>query len=95
MPSKSRQSHRGHLPRSKRKKGKRSLPVATVQQKVVVPTEKAATSVDVSTPVTSVSAMKAAPAPAPYPYVVKELRRIGVLAGVILVILIVLAVALP
>ena len=95
MPSKSRQSRRGHPPRSKRRKGKQSSPVATVQQQVVAPAGGTATSANVATPVTSVSAMKAAPAPAPYPYVVKELRRIGVLAGVILVILIVLAVALP
>ena len=95
MPSKSRQSRRGHPPRSKRRKGKQSSPVATVQQQVVAPTERAATSVDVSTPVASESAVKAVLTPAPYPYVVKELRRIGILAGIILVILIVLAVALP
>jgi len=87
MPKKSR---RFKALQSKRKKI-RQQPLATVaQQPVVTQTDKPVA----SAPLASVPARKKAPDTVRYPYVVAELRRIGVLAGIILVILIVLALVL-
>ena len=41
------------------------------------------------------TAVPRASKPARYPYVIAELKRIGILAGIMLVILIILALALP
>lgn len=91
MPSKSRRS-RGKQPfQGTQKKGKRISPVTVAQEQVVSPTEspvtparRAAHSLSVSTP----------PA-ASHPHVAVELRRIGILAGVMLAVLVVLAFTLP
>ena len=69
----------------------RQQPLATVaRQPVVTQTDKPVA----SAPLASVPARKTAAATVRYPFVVAELRRIGVLAGIILVILIVLALVL-
>ena len=87
MPKKSR---RFKALQSKRKKI-RQQPLATVaQQPVVTQTAKPVA----STPLASAPARKMAPDTVRYPFVIAELRRIGVLAGITLVILIVLALVL-
>ena len=88
MPKKSR---RFKALQSKRRKI-RQQPLATVaQQPVVTQTDKPVA----SAPLASAPVRKTAPNIVRYPYVVAELRRIGILAGIMLVILIVLALALP
>ncbi len=89
MPSKTRHSQR-KLSRRKRK----NLPVsplpATQQQADAQPYKP------VDTPkVTTPSAGVPTPAPTRYPYIFTELRRIGILTGIILVILVVLFLVLP
>jgi len=93
MSRKSRR-HGRHLPQSKRRRGRKGFsapaqPSAVTQRyepapraEVVVPAAKAPTP---RATVTLVQSINVAP----------ELRRIGILAGIILVILIVLALVLP
>ena len=91
MPSKSR---RGHPPRSKRGKGKWSRLVTVPQQQAAAQSYTPAPRPEVPSPSVSV------PAPVPiqtvvnYPYIVTELRTIGILAGAMLAILVVLALIL-
>ena len=95
MPSKSGRGRRWRPPQSKRKKGRRSPPAAVIQQQIAAPTHKVASPSKVSAPSVGTSAPGVAPTPARYPYVVSELRRTGILAGIILVTLVILAVVLP
>ena len=88
MPRKSR--HFREL-QSKRKKFRQQPPATVTPPPVVTQTKKpAAVAPSASAPV-----RKAAPDTVRYPYVVAELRRIGILAGIMLVTLIVLALVLP
>jgi len=91
VPSKSR---RWHPPQSKRGKGRRSRLAPVAHQQPVAQSNKPVSRPEVSAPPVSV------PAPVPthpvvqYPYIVTELRTIGILAGVMLAILVVLALVL-
>ena len=76
---------------SKRKQIKQQSLAPVAQPPVVTQTDKPVA----SAPLPSAPARKAATDTIRYPFVVAELRRIGVLAGIILVILIVLALVLP
>jgi hypothetical protein len=87
MPKKSR---RFKMLQSKRKKIRQHSPDTFVQPPVVTQTDKPVASV----PPVAKSIPKATSNIARYPYVIAELRRIGILAGIMLVILIVLALAL-
>ena len=94
MPSKSRHGRRKRSFQGKKKKGRRSPPGLVARQQAVIETPKPVATPKVVTP--SVSA----PTPMPvlttvrYPYIITELRRIGILAGIMLVILVVLALVL-
>ena len=77
---------------SKRKKGRHYSSTIAAQQQAVAQTREPVAPPKLSTP--PVSVPKAALATARYPYIVAELRRIGILAGIILAILIVLALVL-
>jgi len=87
MPKKSR---RFKVLQSKRKKLRQSPPATVAQQPVVTQTDKPVASAHPA----STSIPKATSNIARYPYVVAELRRIGILAGIVLVILTVLALTL-
>ncbi len=91
MPRKSR---RFKMLQSKRKKGKRHLSAAAVQQRLVAQTSKPVAPPKLSAPSVSASTSRATLTTARYPYIVAELRRIGILAGIMLAILIVLALVL-
>ncbi len=87
MPKKTK---RGRAFRSKKKgAGRPAVPVAAATPAT---TEVTATSVTAPTP--SVHAARTKAPAVKYPYVLAELRRIGILAGAILVILVVLALVL-
>ena len=94
MPSKSGHSRRERLARSKKKKGRRSPPVAVAQQPATAPTHETAASPRVSVPAAGTPSPGIVAAPAQYPYIASELRRIGILAGITLVILVILALTL-
>jgi len=84
MASKSRRK-RKHSLQSKRRKG-RGIAVATVApQQVVAPTYQPAAPV----------VKEPAPTATRYPHIGAELRRIGMLGGIMLAILVVLALVLP
>jgi len=90
MPGKSRHGRR-KLPRSKRKKGRQAVSAISAQQRVVAQTYKPALRPEASAPSASVPATMTTLAATRYPYIAAELRRIGILAGVMLVILVILA----
>jgi hypothetical protein len=86
MPGKSRRGRGKHSARSKKKHGTQvrvaRLPVAAETYKPAAPVVPSPVPLGTSTGTR-------------YPYIVKELRRIGILAGIMLAILIILALSLP
>ena len=92
MPKKPGQERRKKLSRSKRKE-LRSMG-AVPQQPVAQTAAAVAPPPKVSIPVVVASTSKITQTAAQRPYVVGELKRIGIMGGIILVILVVLAVAL-
>lgn len=94
MPSKSRHSRRKYSIQSKRKKGRPSHPTLLTQQSAVAQTHEPAPPPKVSVPSASVPTPMAKPAAARYPYIAAELRTIAILAGIMLIILTVLALVL-
>ena len=91
MPGKSR---RGYPPRSKRGKGRRSRLVTVAQQQAVAQSYKPVPRPEVSAPSVSVPTPMPTQTAVHYPYIVTELRTIGILAGVMLAILVILALVL-
>jgi hypothetical protein len=91
MPGK---PQRKHLSQSKKRKRRRGSSAITVQQQPVSQTYEPVSEPVVSAPPASELAPKAIQTAAHYPYIVTELRRIGILAGIMLVILVVLALVL-
>ena len=89
MPGKSRRSRGKRSFQSKKGKGRLSPPVTVTQRQVVTPTDDSVPP-KVSVPSARTGVMATLTATR-YPYVLAELRRTGILAGVMLVILIVLA----
>ncbi len=88
MSAKSRRSRGKHLSHSKRGKVKRGSPptMAQVSEPVSRP-DVSAPSVDVPTPVATLTTVR-------YPYIATELRRIGIMGGIMLAVLVVLALVL-
>ena len=85
MSGKSRRDRRKHSLQSKKRKSRRSPPATVTQQQPISQTYKpVAPSVSTPTPMPTQTATR-------YPYILTELRRIGILAGIILAILVVLA----
>ena len=101
MSGKSQHAKGKHLSRSKRRKGsrrldleeRRSLAIAA-QGQPIDQADKPAPRPRVSAPSASVSTPVAKPSAVWHPYVTIELRRIGILAGIMLAILVVLALVL-
>jgi len=89
MASKSRRDRRKHSLQSKKSR-KRTPPVTVTQQQAIAQTYKPAAPSKVVTP-----AKEPTPAVARFPYIATELRRIGILAGIMLTTLVVLALVLP
>jgi len=91
MSGKSRQGRRKQTARSKKGKGRRSPSSVVVQQQAVASTPETAVHLEASTPSASVPTSRAMPTTVQHPHMFSELRRIGILAGIILVILVVIA----
>ncbi len=87
MPGKTGHRKRKYLPLGKKKNSGRVFPATAVHQLPVSSPEVPASVKDVSTPVASTT-------PRQYPYIYAELRRTGILSGVILAILVALALVL-
>ena len=91
MPGK---SQRKHLPQSKKRKRRRDSSAIAAQQQPVSQTYEPVSQPVVSAPSPSVLTPKVTQTVARYPYIVTELQRIGILAGIMLAILVVLALVL-
>ena len=97
MPGKSHHGKRKLHPQSKKSKAKQRYVATSAQQQMVAQAPKSPIPATVpATPASSASVPTPPPAPkaVQYPYITAELRRIGILAGIILVILVVLALVL-
>ena len=94
MPGKSRRRKGKHLPQVKKRKSGRRFLATVVQQPAVAPTGEPVSRPEASVPLVSEPTPIAKLAAVQYPYVATELRMIGILAGIMLVILVVLALVL-
>ena len=92
MPGKL-QHGKGKHPHHSKKSKARQRHIATALKPPVADTPQPATAISTAS-IPKVTTSPAKSRTAQYPYITTELRRIGILAGIILVILIVLAVVL-
>jgi len=90
MPGKSRRGRGKYSIQSKKKKGRPRRPSMLAQQPVAAQTPEPASSPKVPVPSTPM----AKPALVRYPYIATELRTSVILAGVMLIVLVVLALVL-
>jgi len=90
MPGKSRRKRGKYSSPSKKKKSRVGRPAAVAQQPAVAQTHQSVSSPSVSAPPAPVTK----PAAVHYPYIATELRTIGILAGIMLIVLTVLALVL-
>jgi len=93
MPGKSRRSRVKHSSQSRKKRGLGSSTRA-VQQPAATQTYEPVAPSQVAAPSASVPTSMPTPAAAQHPFVATELRRIGILAGIMLITLVVLALIL-
>lgn len=89
MPSKSRRGRRG-----KKRKGKKGFAAPGAQPAAVTQAYESRPQPDTRIPSAKMPAPRATVPAVQYPYVAAELRKIGIVAGIILVILVVLALVL-
>jgi len=94
MPGKSRHRKGKHLPQRKKRKSGRRFLATVAQQPAVAQTREPVPRPVVSAPSVSVPTPMAKLAAVRYPHVATELRTIGILAGIILIILAILALVL-
>ena len=94
MPSKSQRSRKKRSFKGKRKKSGRSPPVVVSQQQAATQTYEPVTPSKVAAPSASKPTQEPMLTAARYPYIFTELRRTGILAGIMLAILVVLALVL-
>ena len=93
MPGKSRHGKGKHPHHSKKSKAIKRQAGNLLQQQATAVTPKPAAPAEVS-PAPKAAAPAAVTAPR-YPYVTGELKRTGILAGIVIVVLIVLSIVLP
>ena len=94
MPGKSQHGKRKYPHHSKKSKAIQRQESAALQQPAATSAPRQAAAID-TTPLPKATAALAKTRTLQYPYITGELRRIGILAGIILVILIILAIVLP
>ena len=88
-------SRRRHPSQGKKKKRQRGFSAVAAQRQAVAQTYEPVSQPKASFPSASIPTPVVAPSAAQHPYIVTELRRIGILAGIMLAILVVLALVLP
>ena len=94
MPGKSHRKREKRSLQSKRREGGQSQPTMLTQQPASTQTHEPASPPVVPPSSTGGSTPMAGPLAARYPYVAAELKAIGILTGIMLIILIVLALVL-
>ena len=95
MPAKSRHGGRKRYSQTKKKRSKQYSPGVITQQQADIQNDRSIAPPREVTPPTKAPAPGPTPAAVRHPYIATELRRIGILAGIILVILVMLALFLP
>ncbi len=90
MPSKSQRKRKKYSIQSKKGKGGLDHPTVLVQPQAATQIRESVSSPKVAIPLAKVPAPMAKPFTVQYPYIATELRTIGILAGIILIVLIVL-----
>jgi len=91
MPSKSSRKKGKYSPQSKKKKSRSSRPAAVVTQSVAAEGQRPVEAPGAKVAPAEAPAPMVTPAAVQYHYVAAELRTIGILAGIMIVILVVLA----
>ncbi len=94
MLGKSRHRKGKHSPQSKKGKSRRHFSATVAQQQAVAQTYEPVSHPNVPAPSAGVPAPVAKLAAVRYPHIATELRTIGILAGIMLIILTVLALVL-
>ena len=94
MPDKSRRRRGTPSVQSKKKKNRLSRSTTLAPQPAVAQTGEPAAKPSVSVPSVNMPATVVKPIVVRYPYIAAELRTIGILAGIMLVVLVVLALLL-
>ena len=94
MPGKSKHGKGKYSVRSKKKRSGRGSVDGVAQEQLVSQTYEPVPQPEVSAPLPSTPTPSASVSAIRYPYITTELRRIGILAGITLVILVVLALVL-
>ena len=94
MPGKPKHGGKKYSPQSKKKKVKSVPPGRVAQQPVTIQTEESAPQYSAPTPSIHTPPAMVIPTAARYPFIAIELRTIGVVAGIMLAVLILLAVIL-
>ena len=94
MPGKSQRSRRKHSVSGKKKKGRRSPAGVVAQEQAGIQIDKPVTPARVALPALSTSAPLPRLTPLRHPYILTELRRTGIIAGIMLIVLVVLALVL-
>ena len=94
MPGKSRRRRGKYSPQSKKRKSRPNRPSVFAQQPAVAQTHEPVFSPDAPVPSASVPTPVAKPEAVRYPHIATELWTIGILAGVMLIVLVVLALVL-
>ena len=94
MPGKSRRGRRRYPSRSKKGKARQVPSAIVAQRQAATQSYEPVSRPDVSAPSARLPTPMAVLTTVRYPYIFTELRRIGILAGIMLVILVVLALIL-
>jgi hypothetical protein len=94
MPGKSQHSRRQHFPQGKKKKGRRSSPGVLGQRQTGIQIDKSVAQPKVAASLVNTPTQVPVLTPVRYSYVLIELRRTGILAGIMLAILVVLSLVL-
>lgn len=95
MPGKSKHKRGKYRPQSKKGKSRQRFTTTTAQQPAVVESSEPVSSPATPAPRVSAPSLSAKPTITEHPYIATELRTIGILAGIMLMILVVLFFVLP
>jgi hypothetical protein len=90
MPSKSKHKRGKHRPQSKKGKSRQRFVASTAKSPAVVESHEPVSTPATPAPRVSEPSLSSKPTIIEYPYIATELRTIGILAGIMLIVLIVL-----
>jgi len=94
MTGKSKHKRGKHRPQSRKRGTRQHFAATTTQQPAVTEARESIPHPDVPTPLASVPTRLTKPIATRYPHIATELRTIGILAGIMLIILVVLSLIL-